>query len=122
MAMRKAFGLKPELMWSIGDQVSIHYAAVGNFKKGFEIIHMILQNDPLNLANQGNLIQYYNTVGDTKSAKEVYEGIRALVPPDNWFFNWAKTFTHLCSKDSVSRDKIPEIPMLDPIWAFVRDH
>jgi len=117
LSFYKAIDLQTELLWNKGImQAAIHYMAVANFKKAYELQDKLRQNDPLSQDSRANYMANLCLLGDIRRAEEEYERCKELFG-GHWIIGDSYIrLIRLGTTAMVSRDEInSQVPSWDPI-------
>jgi adenylate cyclase len=96
------------------------YLSVGKFKRAYELLEEMRQNDPINQAFRWWYYHTYGVLGDRQRAEEEYQRRNKLLLKG--YSDWhdeAMTQVRLCSGDVLSRD---EIVSSDPIEITLKEY
>lgn len=120
-AYRKGMTLTNESIDYFHYGLTSHYTVVGYFKKSFELLSKIRQNDPLNLGARTGYLFSLALLGDNERTEKEYKLIKAIWGDDrrNGLFI---AISRLGAKNVISINDIPESLRIESIWKILIDH
>ena len=120
VAYRKGIELTTESIDYFEYGLTWHYAVVGYLKKCNELLREMRQKDPLQPVLRTAYMFNLGNLGDIEQAEEEYKRGKAIFGDQQYLANARITMLRLGSQNDISIDKIPEVPMYDPIWIKFR--